>query len=275
MKINTNHLFSIQKPPFLSNCLRFIGRLIPNIKYIRAIPNRILKPINSLLGFRGPYIVKIDEFYMCLLPEECVDGNLYFSAHLYDRKEILFLLKRFPKDGVLIDAGAYKGYWSLKFACRYPNAMIYAIEPNPYVFDVLKFNIKINGYKNIVPINLGLSDNEEELYLHLNLSGNLGGSTFREGIIINGDKIKVKVAPLLKIINEFNIEKIDILKLDIEGFEPRVLSKFFSQAPKHLYPKYIVLEMHFFSITDLPYEFQKNYRVVLKGRENWVFQMNS
>jgi len=90
-----------------------------------------------------------------------------------------------------------------------------------------------------------------------------------------GDKIKVKVAPLLKIINEFNIEKIYILKLDIEGFEPRVLSKFFSQAPKHLYPKYIVLEMHYFSITDLPYEFQKNYRMVLKGRENWVFQRSS
>jgi len=89
----------------IKTLLRLIGRAVPDIRFVRAIPNRILKPLHKALGFDGG-IVNVLGFQMRLDPNECVDGWLWFSPHLYDRIEIDFLMKHFPNDGVFLDVGA-------------------------------------------------------------------------------------------------------------------------------------------------------------------------
>ena len=86
-------------------------------------------------------------FKMYLFPTQFIDGILCFASHLYDKKEIEFIIKIFPTDGVLIGGGTYKGFWSLRFASIYPNAKIFTVEPNPEIFEVFQFNIKINHPK--------------------------------------------------------------------------------------------------------------------------------
>jgi FkbM family methyltransferase len=251
------------------NVLRLVGFFIPDIPLIRAIPNRILKPIHLALGYSGS-IVDVLDFKMKLDPKECVDGWLWFSPHLYDRVEIDFLMKRFPDNGVFLDIGANIGFWSLRFAQSFPRALVCAIEANPNTFQILKDNIEINHSDNILPINSGVSDDFGKLPLYLNLTGNRGGDSFASYADQREASVLVNVAPLFETLNAADIFKIDIMKMDIEGFEGRVLRKFFKDAPHSLWPKYICVEaLHVPEVITLLKHY--GYQQCLMAKENVIF----
>jgi FkbM family methyltransferase len=258
---------------FLKATLRAIGRIEPDIPKIRAIHNRLLKPIFLSLCGDTEEITDVLGFKMKLRVRECVDGNLFFAPHLYDRKEINYAIRDFPLDGIFIDLGAYKGFWSLYFASKYPNSTILAIEANPTVFEILVENIKLNGFSNIVPINYAVADEEGEVEFFIPNNNNLGGSRIldkKSFYLTEGMIIRVKTKTLLNILLEHNIKSIDLLKIDIEGYEMKVLKKFFESSPARLYPKKIVVEyIHNPEVDNLISCY--GYKLVFKTQYNSVF----
>lgn len=253
----------------LSKVLRWVGHLTPDIRYVRAIPNRILKPLHHLLGLSGG-VVKVLGFSMRLEPSECIDGNLWFKPHLYDRREIEYLLQRFPEEGVFIDLGSNIGFWSLRFAAEFNQSRIYAIEANPVTFQTLCENIKINDYSNIIPINIGVSDEYGIFPLYCNDTGNRGGDSFSICFSERNLIINVNVMPLSAILIDYGIGSVDLLKIDVEGLEETVLKKFFSEAPQSLWPKFVCAEIsHVPQVIDIMKT--KGYRLVFTTNENCVF----
>lgn len=253
----------------ISRLLRWIGRHIPNIRYVRAIPNQILKPLHKALGLRGG-IIDVLGFKMRLDPKECVDAGLWFAPHLYDRDELDFLLHRFPERGVFLDVGANIGFWSLRFAHGFPLARICAIEANPATFQVLCENIRINSFRNISPVNVGASDVPGELPLYCNDTGNRGGDSFALAMAGRNRSITVPVKPLAVILADAGLESVDVMKMDIEGFEEKVLVQFFSVAPRRCWPRYICVEStHVPQVVTLLQNM--DYRLMLKSRENNIF----
>jgi FkbM family methyltransferase len=253
--------------------LRWIGRNIPNIPYIRAIPNRLLKPLHSALGFEGG-LVDVLGFKMYLEPTECVDGNLWFAPHLYDRYEIRYLQKQVPQDCILVDVGANIGFWSLCFSHTYPKSKICAIEANPETFYTLLENIEINGFQNIIPINVGVSDCAGELPLYCNDDGNRGADSFSAYKNNRARYVMVMVEPLLSLLVTAGMTRIDVLKMDIEGFEERVLVRFFAEAPRELWPRFICLEVSHVPQV-VPRLQEIGYDKVLSAGENFVFKLLS
>jgi FkbM family methyltransferase len=255
----------------ISGLLRWLGRQTPNIRYVRAISNRLLKPLHSVLGFEGG-VVDVLGFKMRLEPKECVDGNLWFAPHLYDRAEISFLLERMPQDGVFVDVGANIGFWSLYFAHVFPLAKICAIEANPATFLVLRENIEINAFRNIMAFHVGVSDNVGELPLYCNDTGNRGGDSFADYADNRNRCVMVAVKPLANILASAGIERVDVMKMDIEGFEERVLTRFFAEAPRGLWPHFICAEVsHVPKVVSL---LQKvGYRLALSATENCVLEL--
>ena len=179
--------------------LRWIGRQTPNIIYVRAIPNRLLKPLHSAFGLRGG-VVDVLGLQMHLEPTECVDGNLWFAPHLYDRDEIRYLRDQMPKYGVFVDIGANIGFWSLCFSHCCPESKICSIEANPETFAVLLKNIEINAFQNILPLNIGVSDHDGELSLYCNDSGNRGADSFADYANNRTRCVMVAVKPLAAIL---------------------------------------------------------------------------
>jgi len=123
----------------------------------------------------------------------------------------------------IIDAGANIGLASIYFANKFPESHIIAIEPEASNFEMLIRNV--SPYPNVIPINAALWNRNEEINLvdpglgkwgFMTQSGNyeeasLGRVTHRvQGMTIN------------KIMNDNHLERIDILKLDIEGAEREV-----------------------------------------------------
>jgi len=82
--------------------------------------------------------------------------------------------------------------------------------------------------------------------------------------------IRVKTKTLLNILLEHNIKSIDLLKMDIEGYEMKVLKKFFESSSAELYPEKIVVEyIHNPEIDNLISYY--GYKLVFKTQYNSVF----
>jgi Methyltransferase FkbM domain len=70
---------------------------------------------------------------------------------------------------------------------------------------------------------------------------NLGASHIVLGAASN-KAIKVPSMRLQRILEDADVQRVDALKIDVEGFEDRVLIRFFSEAPPSLWPKAVVIE---------------------------------
>jgi FkbM family methyltransferase len=255
----------------ISAALRWIGHQTPNIRYVRAFSNLFLLPLHKALGLKGG-VVDVLGFKMRLDPREYVDGGLWFTPHLYDRAEISFLLNRFPEQGVFIDAGSNIGFWSLRFAHAFPQARILAIEANPATFQILSENIRINKFSGITPVHVGVSDGHGELALYCNDTGNRGGDSFASGTAIRNRSIMVPVKPLAAILADAGLQGIDVMKMDIEGFEEKVLTRFFSDTPRSSWPRYICAEIRHVPQVTVLLE-NNGYKLALSAWENSVFEL--
>ena len=115
-----------------------------------------------------------------------------------------------PKDAVVVDAGANMGIFSILVAVKHPDATIYAFEPAPSTFEVLKENTKY--YPNIKVFNCGLGE-KERMASVIVTHGASGANHIGEG----GAPIEIKTIDGLNIPANF-------LKMDVEGYEGNVLT---------------------------------------------------
>ena len=134
----------------------------------------------------------------------------------------IFVYKDYALDAVfkprlIIDGGANVGYSSIFFSIMYPRAKIIAIEPDKGNYRVLKKNIK--RFKNIIPVNAGLWHEEANLDTTNPYGCTMGFVTEKS---LNNTKNTIKGVTINSLLKEG--EKIDVLKLDIEGSERELFS---------------------------------------------------
>jgi FkbM family methyltransferase len=158
----------------------------------------------------------------------------------YNQEELDFLRGYVPSEGTFVDIGANVGTYAMVLARRTgPGGHVIAIEPHPVAFARLSFNNQASNYKHVQLVQAAASDIDGELLLETD-GDNLGASHVTlesaEGAI------KVHSWRLLTIIEQAGIDHIDALKIDVEGYEDRVLIGFFRDAPKALWPRAVVIE---------------------------------
>ncbi|MCY4044754.1 MAG: FkbM family methyltransferase, partial [Cellvibrionales bacterium] len=99
---------------------------------------------------------------------------------------------------------------------------VFSFEPLPEVFQLLEKNVRQNKVKNILPINVALSDVNEEQFMYLSLNGNVGGSSF-DNHGGNSKRTKVICQRGDDWVASHAVDKIDFIKIDVEGHESFVL----------------------------------------------------
>jgi len=133
------------------------------------------------------------------------------------------LLSEINNPKVIIDFGAHIGSFSIMAAKKYPDAKVYAFEASKENFETLQKNIKVNNIKNIMSFNFGVSDKNTTLKFFINQKNTILNTFIKTGRPNLLKSYKVKCKKLSTIFNELKINNCDFLKLDIEGFEYRVL----------------------------------------------------
>ena len=221
--------------------LRAIGHRLPRLPRITAVVNRVLKPW-YLRRPRGDVIADVLGFTMKLDPSEAVDGAYLFYPQLYDRQEIAFLKGRLRPGDVFVDVGAHIGFYSL-IAGRTVGreGTVVAIEPETLSFERLVWNIAANDLGSVKPVKKGVSDARERRRLGVDVRGNRGGSSFARS---SERGQEVFCEPLLDVLREAGVAKVTGMKLDIEGDEYRVLSRYLREADSNMLPSFLIIEFH-------------------------------
>lgn len=123
----------------------------------------------------------------------------------------------------IVDAGANTGLASIYFANRFPDATVIAIEPEADNWRLLKKNVA--PYRNIVPVRGALWQDDTEVNLvdpHLGRWGFMTQSQNDAGELL-GDLIdEVRGMTVSTLMTQYGLDRIDILKMDIEGAEREV-----------------------------------------------------
>lgn len=140
---------------------------------------------------------------------------------------------------VIFDCGANIGIYTLRAAAGGTDR-VFSIEPNSLVFNRLERNIETNNITNITAINTGIGSAGGKARLYWGTS-TLGGSIIPDGGQDRKSAIDVEIRTLDDIIDEYNIDSIDVMKMDVEKNEYEALLG----ADKTLnITKRLILEFH-------------------------------
>jgi|TARA_Y100000294_G_scaffold145701_1_gene140991 FkbM family methyltransferase len=164
----------------------------------------------------------------------------------------LWMMKLNLKKPVILDVGANIGMYSICYSKLFSDANIYAFEPVKKNYQTLIQNIKNNKIKNIIANNFGLLDKKKFLKIgipdpstHKRYKQNINDGLF--SIFAKKKKFKIKVDSLDAFIKKKKINKIDFIKIDVEGAEFQVL-----KGAKKTISKYKpIIQLEFNELTEV------------------------
>lgn len=205
----------------LSRILQIIGRQ----EWIRfGIRDRIIRFFSDPVN-RSSYEFTIDFFGLKYKGDlkELIDWNVYFyGAYEKDGLKLMKHLLNNKPDPIFLDIGANTGVYSI-FMSKFCKE-VHAFEPAEKAIEALKTNIKINNIKNIFIHNIGLGERTGRLNLLVPLRYGTGNSSFVYNGPQNTESVEVDVVKGDEAVKKLNLKKIDLIKIDVEGFEKDVLA---------------------------------------------------
>lgn len=170
-----------------------------------------------------------------------------YESDLLD--EMNFLL---DKRSVFIDLGANEGFFSIFAAHKIgPEGIVIAIEPQSSMVKIIKENIKHNSLENIHIVKAAVSNTQGKTnivnYPSINSGASRIGSSWRYKFYTSE---QVNLCSLDKIICDFNLDKVDVIKIDIEGFEYNALLSADESLSKKII-KNLFIEIHPHYLTEI------------------------
>lgn len=185
------------------NADQLIARLAP---LYRAYPQNSIRKVNRN-GIN--YELDISDY---------MEWLVFYGILVEPRNTLYQLLK---VNDVALDVGANIGEVSFNMAkCVGSSGVIHSFEPEPFIFSKLLKNNSLNSFVNIFLNNLALGDKVQELYLQAQVENNRGGTRIQPD---KGLGKKVTVSTIDIYLEEKRLQKLDVIKIDVEGFELKVL----------------------------------------------------
>jgi FkbM family methyltransferase len=161
-------------------------------------------------------------------------GGAYSSIEIYTeifKEDDHLLIPEFSgkDDEVVFDIGANEGYYTLKIKQNNPECKIVSIEPNPLAFEILEKNVKSNKLKNVILINKAVTAKPGKLSFEIVPEVTAIGARelkAQKRPWLREERIKTLIVDgttLTQLCKKLNIERIDTLKMDVEGMEMEIL----------------------------------------------------
>lgn len=172
------------------------------------------------------------------LYDDCLICNIVKKNKIYEE----FLHKIFEKyvnnNSVVIEGGCHIGLHSVKLSklCK----QLYCFEPLDTSFELLSKNLKENKCNNVKTFNKALSNNNYKIKFNWITSNNPGGSGLDNNPMGNIMPTSTNKETECITIDNLKLNKLDFIKLDIEGYEPLALEGALNTIKK--YKPIIVLE---------------------------------
>lgn len=156
-------------------------------------------------------------------------------------------------DAVCLDVGANIGLYSLALSALAPRGRVFAFEPSPGSFEYLERNVEANGLANVESFQLALGDQADATVHFHDIPFFTAGSftvdddSFLTSEVLGSSYFEAPATTLDSFVAEHGIERVDLVKIDVEGAELSVLDGA-KETLSALRPK-VVLEFNSFGFT--------------------------
>lgn len=169
-------------------------------------------------------------------PDDLIQGT-HLRGAFYEEDELDIIKRYFPIGGRFCDIGANVGNHTLFLAKFLHARSVMVVEPNPAAIPLLRSNIMLNGLKDVVDVSYlgyGLSDKKAAGAAILTQNrDNLGFSK----IIETGGSV-----PLMTGDDALAGQPFDLIKIDVEGMELKVLEGLKGHLRDHPTPMFIEVD---------------------------------
>jgi len=206
-----------------------IDNLIQQNQNLIEKNNLLIKKADRIIGHKTLYIKEglsvvrlIDGSKIYINPED-QDVGSYVALHGFWEPHIEEIWRKLVKDGdVIFDVGANFGYFSAVAARKMKKGHIYLFEANNKLISYLEKTMSINGFANKSSIVNKAVGDKKGVQKFRESQNFWGRSTLTESSIGEKGKLKkVEVITLDQYCAENKITNIDLIKMDIEGYEDR------------------------------------------------------
>jgi FkbM family methyltransferase len=154
------------------------------------------------------------KFYLPNVPYDMIGNIILHTSTFYERELLEKIRSHIHTDSVVVDIGANIGnhtvYFSKICKCRH----VFSFEPQVSVYHELKHNIRINAISNCTSYNMALGSAAGNADIIHQRPTNKAGTRFAPAA---DGQYRVRA------LDELGIEKIDFMKIDVEGMEFQVL----------------------------------------------------
>jgi FkbM family methyltransferase len=189
-----------------------------------------IRKIKKTLEFKISQIISTKVKYG-LITGKRIYGNLYLNVRLdtLSDEEIFYKYLNL-EDKVVVELGANLGVYTIYFSTATgKGGKVYSFEPNPIIFNLLEKNIKINNCDNVKLFNFGVGESDNKL-IFISKQFVFETGSFDKSIQekLKKDKFGYKTWDInvkkLDTVKDSDIkEKVDFMKIDIEGMEMEAL----------------------------------------------------
>lgn len=177
------------------------------------ILKKVLKKIFYKFGLK---VVKLNSDFITRLDPFLVQKKIFDST---DSKLIIF------------DVGAHHGKVAKRYKTLFSNSKIFCFEPFPSAFTFLSNELSNDPSFNLYQVGLGdingvcyFNSNKFEMTNSLLDTDYLGDKTWGPGLLDTKEVIEIESKTIDKMVVDLNLSSIDILKMDVQGAEYKVLN---------------------------------------------------
>lgn len=136
----------------------------------------------------------------------------------YEPQTTQYVMNSVKEGDTVIDIGASLGYYTLILARLVgPSGTVYAFEPLPNYFKILKRNVQANGYDNVVLVNKAVSNSDGTARFYI------PHNSFGMSSLFPHTKPKEIINVETVCIDSYDLKDVNLIKIDVEGAEASVL----------------------------------------------------
>jgi FkbM family methyltransferase len=131
-------------------------------------------------------------------------------------------------DACVLDVGSNVGLTAIAFDQLVPDGRIFAFEPSPRNYELLQKNLKENSCSRVEAVNMAVGSSTGEVSFFDTRAYGAGSFAMNDVAQLaarhhSGDLIKVPSVSIDDFVEDRGLDRVDLIKIDVEGFELDVL----------------------------------------------------
>ena len=197
--------------------IRGVGRLLSTLYPCRTDSTRYVHGTRT----------RADGMKVDIDTRQLIDWVTYFHG-MYEPQMCILFEKLLGRDGVAVDVGANVGAHTLTLSRIVgANGRVVAFEPNPDIREKLYRNVELNALSNVSVFDCALGESSDVLQLRVprkdSVEGSNPGLASLMALDTPHDCVDVTVRRFDDVADELAIQRLDLIKIDVQGYEQQVL----------------------------------------------------